>query len=119
AGGDADAPRGLHGLAPGADRERGVHAPPARHLRRADGFGISLRQVRLANLARRMDQRQASDRLGVRALARARRGHLGGTRWATGVLVLACDVLGGRRSRHPTPRQPIVPPTPRTLAPLA
>ena len=50
--GDAAAPRGLHGLAAGPHRQRRLHAPPARHLRRADGLGVPVRQVRLAHPAR-------------------------------------------------------------------
>ena len=34
-------------------------APPARHLRRADGLGLPVRQVRLADLVRRVDERRA------------------------------------------------------------
>ena len=93
-----------------------VHAAPARHLRRADGLGLPLRQVRRADLARPVAQRRAADRLGVRALARARRGHLGGARRAAGVPLLARDVLGGDRSRDPPRQQALAPGAARALA---
>ena len=61
-------------------------------------------------------QRRAAHRLGVRELARARRGHLGGARRAAGVPLLARDVLGGGRSRHPPRQQALVPGAARALA---
>ena len=103
--GDAAPPRGLHGLAPGPHRQRRLRPPAARHLRRADGLGLPVRQVRLAHRVRRLDQRRAADRLGVRQLAPAGRGHLGGARRTAGVPLLAGDVLGGRRPRHPARRR--------------
>ena len=52
AGGDARPPRGLPGLAAGADRQRGPSAAAAGHLRRADGRGLPLQQVRRADRLR-------------------------------------------------------------------
>ena len=46
----------------------------------------------------------------MRQLAPAGRGHLGGARRAAGVPLLAGDVLGGRRPRHPARHQALVPP---------
>ena len=40
----------------GADRQRRRRPAPARHLRRADRLGLPLQQVRLADLARLLDQ---------------------------------------------------------------
>ncbi len=107
--GDAAPPRGLHGLASGAHRQRRLRPASARHLRRADGLGLPVRQVRLADLARRLDERRPADRLGVRELAAAGRGHLGGARRAPRVPLLARDVLGGDRPRHPPREQALVP----------
>ena len=114
--GDPAAPRGLHGLEAGPHRQRGLHPPPARHLRRADGLGLPLRQVRLAHPVRRVDEHRAADRLGVRTLARSRRGHLGGARRSPGVPLLARDVLGGGRPRHPTRQEALVPGSAGALA---
>ena len=83
--------------------------PPARHLRRVDGLGVPVRQVRLSDRVRRVDERRPADRLGVRALAGAGREHLGGARRAPGVPLLAGDVLGGDRPRHPPREQALVP----------
>ena len=107
--GVAGPPRGLHGLASGPHRQRRPHPPPARHLRRADGLGVPVRQVRFADRARRVDEHRPAGRLGVRALAGERREHLGGARRAPGVPLLAGDVLGGDRSGHPPREQALVP----------
>ena len=114
--GDAAAPRGLHGLASGPHRQRRLHPPPARHLRRADGLGVPVRQVRLADRPRRVDEHRPADRLGVRALAGEGREHLGGARRAPGVPLLAGDVLGGDRPGHPPREQALVPGAALTLA---
>ena len=44
--GDARPSRGLHGLGPGADRQRRRRPAPARHLRRGDGLDLLARQRR-------------------------------------------------------------------------
>ena len=43
---------GYRGSAPGAHRQRRLRPAPARHLRRADGLGVPLQQVRRADLPR-------------------------------------------------------------------
>ena len=53
-GGDARPPGGLPRLAAGADRQRGVSAAAARHLRRADGRRLPPQQVRRARRLRRL-----------------------------------------------------------------
>ena len=47
---------GYRGSSPGAHRQRRVRPAPARHLRRADGLGLPLQQVRRADLARPLDE---------------------------------------------------------------
>ena len=61
--GGAPAPGGLHGLGAGADRQRRGDAAPARHLRRADGLGLPLQQVRGADLPRRLGRAHAHPRV--------------------------------------------------------
>src|SRR5207245_1130980 len=100
--------RGVHGLAPGPHRECRARAPPARHLRRAPRLGVSLRQVRLTDLARRLDGRHSPGRLGGGALAGEGREYLGGPRRSPGVPLLARHVLGGDRPRHPPGEQALV-----------
>ena len=73
---------------------------PARHLRRADGFRLSLRQVGPADLPRSLGRPRDAHRLGLRKLAAARRRHLGSARRAAGVSLFAADVLGGDRPRR-------------------
>ena len=100
---------GYRGLLAGAHRERRVRAAAARHLRRAHGLGVPLQQVRRAHLARPVAEPRTARRLGDRALAAARRGHLGGAGRAPGIPLLAAHVLGRRRPRHPPRRPPVVP----------
>ena len=47
--------RGLPGLAAGAHRQRRRQPTPTRHLRRADGLGLPVQQVRLADLLRLLE----------------------------------------------------------------
>ena len=75
-----------------------LRSAPARHLRRADGRHLPVRQVRPADLARSVAQRHALHRLAVRQLAPAGRRHLGGARRPAGVPLLPRAVLGRRRS---------------------
>src|SRR5438067_7559311 len=114
--GDPAPPRGLHGLRSRADRQRGLRQPPARYLRRAAGLRLSVRQVRLSHRVRRLDHHRAADGLGLRQLAPAGRGHLGGARRTAGVPLLAGDVLGGCRPCHPARHQALVPRSPGALA---
>ena len=62
--GDPRSPRGLPGLGAGAHRQRGAHPAPARHLRRADGRDLPLRQVRRADLVRPVEQRRRASSTG-------------------------------------------------------
>ena len=57
---DARPPGGLPRLAAGADRQRRPSAAPARHLRRADGRGLPLQQVRRPGRLRRLGAPAAS-----------------------------------------------------------
>ena len=79
-----------------------LHAAAARHLRRADGLGLPLRQVRRADLARPVEQRRPRRRLGVRELAASRtrasgRCAAGGRSSST----RGCMCWVGARPRHP------------------
>ena len=51
-GGDPRPPRRLPGLTPRPRRQRRLPPAPARHLRRADGLGLPLQQVREPHLVR-------------------------------------------------------------------
>ena len=62
-----DPPRGLPRLAPGAHRQRRRRPAPARHLRRADGLGLPLQQVRHADLRTTPGSTSPARRLGLRA----------------------------------------------------
>ncbi len=73
-------------------------------------------KYRLSDWARHLDERRPADRVGVRALAGEGREHLGSARRATGVPLLASDVLGGGRPRHPPCEQTLVPGSLFTLA---
>ncbi len=72
AGVRARPPRGLHGLAAGADRQRRRRPAAARHLRRADRLDLPLQQVRRADLVRPLEGDRQAARVPDRALAASR-----------------------------------------------
>ena len=69
--GDARPPVRLPGLVPGPHRQRRGRPAPARHLRRADGLGLPLQQVRHARVLGRLDRPFPHRRVGVRQLGPA------------------------------------------------
>ena len=100
-GAGARPPRGLPRLRPGAGRKRRRHPAAARHLRRADRLRLPLQQVRPAHLLRRLVGAGRDRGMDLRQLGSARRGHLGGARRPPELHLLADDVLGRDRARHP------------------
>ena len=95
---------GYLGLAPRAHRQRRREEPAARHLRRADGRHLPVRQVRRRDLLRLLVEHPPPHRLGLRQLAAPGREHLGGARRQARVPLLAGAVLGGDRPRDPPRR---------------
>ncbi len=81
-GGGSRPLRGLSGVGARADRERRRQPAPARHLRRADRFGLPLQQVRHADLPWRLERSGADRGVGLRELGPGRRGDLGDARRA-------------------------------------
>ncbi len=115
-GGDARPPGGLPRLAAGADRQRGVRAAAAGHLRRADGRRLPPQQVRRARRLRRLGAPAAAGGLGLRQLEAGGRGHLGGARRPAALRLFQGHVLGGAGPRPAAGRQAILPGGPGALA---
>ena len=103
--GGAAAPRGLPGLAPGADRQRRRTASSSS----TSTASCSTRSTCSTSTATPISydlwtQRAAADRLGVRELAAARREHLGGARRPAGVPLLARACAGWRSTARSASR---------------
>jgi hypothetical protein len=86
-------------------RSRGANAS-ARHLRRPVRLYLPLRtaraaRTRSAHRLRELARPRRARRLVERPLAGTRRGYLGGAQRSPAVHVLAADVLGRARPRHP------------------
>ncbi len=101
AGGGPAAPRRLHGLPPvrvgnaASDHlQLDIYGELMDSVYLYDKYGAPIGYDAWVNIVRLLDWVCAQ-------LAAAGRGHLGGARWTAGVPLLAGDVLGGRRPRHP------------------
>jgi GH15 family glucan-1,4-alpha-glucosidase len=88
---------GISEILAGSDRERRLQPAPARHLRRAHGLGLPVRQIRRADQLRPLVESRAIDRLGMQELAEKGRGNLGDPFRAKRVSVFPSHVLGGDR----------------------
>ena len=101
---DARPPRGLQGSATGAHRQRRLRPAAARHLRRADGFGLPVRQVR--RTASPTPSGGTSHALSTTSAGTGGRRTRGSGRCGVGG-ASSCsraDVLGRGRSRDPAAR---------------
>ncbi len=119
-GARARTPRGLPRLAPGPDRQRRGDPAAARHLWRATRLDLPRRAAgasgaRRADRVRRLDEPGAAHRLGLRALAGARRRHLGDPWRPQALHLLAPHVLGRNRPRDENRGKSRAPRGPRAL----
>ena len=95
----AGPPGGIPRLPSGPDRQRGDRSAPARHLRRAAGRDLSLRQVQGVHELQPLGADRGAGGVGGRELAGGRRRRLGGAERQTRVPVLQHPLLGGDRPR--------------------
>ena len=112
----ADAPRRLRGVEAGPDRQRRPRAAAAGHLRRADGRGLPVQQVRRPGRLRLLEAPPRPGRLGGRQLGPGGRGRLGGARRAAALRLLEVHVLGGAGPRPAAGGQALLPGRPGRLA---
>ena len=106
---DPGPPGGLQGLAAGADRKRRVRPAAARHLRRAAGRDLSVRQVPGVHQLQPVEPDRRPGGLGRRELATARRRGLGGAQRPARVPLFPDSLLGRDRPGDPDGREAIVP----------
>ena len=90
---------GYAGSRPGADRQRGARAVPARRVRRGDGRAPSGARARPRRRRPRLVAAAQPDRVPRRRVGPARRGHLGGARAAPPLHALEGARVGRVRPR--------------------
>ena len=96
---------GYRGSKPRAHRQRRFRSAPARHLRRVDGLGLSLRQIRQARRLRGLAGHHQAHQFCLQKPPPQGRRHLGGARRQPGIPLLEIDVLGRRGPRVAVGRQ--------------
>ena len=103
---DARRPLRLRRRAPRADRQRRLRPAPERRLRRGARLDPAPHAPQQAAAAAALADRPGAGRVRHGGLARARPGHLGGTRRAAALRLLEAHVLGRARPRREAGRDP-------------
>ena len=97
---DVAPPERLRRSPPGAGRQRRLRSTPERRLRRRPRLDPPAHAPQPASPSPALAAHPGAGRVRVGRLARARSGHLGGSRQAPALRVVEADVLGGARSRR-------------------